>query len=82
MLNMNMDRLRGLLVERHVTQDEVATALKINRSTFYRKISEGGNRFTAEEIFKMRDFIPLSDQEVIDIFLTKKVALLRHKEVI
>ncbi|WP_338209358.1 helix-turn-helix transcriptional regulator [Lactiplantibacillus paraxiangfangensis] len=82
MLDMNMDRLRGLLVERHVTQDELAVALGINRSTLYRKISEGGKRFTADEIFKMKDFIPLSDQEVIDIFLTKKVALTRQREAI
>ena len=80
MINVNIDRLRGLMTEHHITQDALAVALGINRSTLYRKISEGGARFTAEEIFKMKDYIPLTDKEVIDIFLSKKVALSRLRE--
>jgi DNA-binding XRE family transcriptional regulator len=69
------------MTERHVTQDALAMSLGIARSTLYRKMEKGGKDFTAEEIFKMKDFIPLSDQDVIDIFLTKKVALTRQKEI-
>lgn len=81
MIDVNLDRLRGLMTERHVTQDALAMSLGIARSTLYRKMEKGGKDFTAEEIFKMKDFIPLSDQDVIDIFLTKKVALTRQKEI-
>lgn len=80
MLKINIDRLRGLLVERHVTHDALSTALGINRSTLYRKMGEGGNKFTAEEIYKMRDFIPLSDEEVIEIFLSRKSRIIATKE--
>ncbi|BAN73509.1 hypothetical protein LBCZ_0341 [Lacticaseibacillus casei DSM 20011 = JCM 1134 = ATCC 393] len=42
-------------------------------------MQRGGKDFTAQEIFKMMQFIPLSDQEAIDIFLKKKVAITRPK---
>lgn len=80
MLDIKIDRLKGLMVERHVTQEALSLALHIDRSTFARKLKNGGNKFTIEEIRKMQQFIPLSDQEVVDIFLTEKVALTRQKE--
>lgn len=52
----------------------LAKAIGQSRSTLYRRMEKGGGDFTAEEIFKMKDYIPLTDQEVIDIFLTQKVA--------
>lgn len=80
MLDIKIDRLKGLMVERHVTHEALAMALDINRSTLSRKIKGGGNKFTIDEIRKMQKFIPLTNQEVIDIFLTEKVALSRQKQ--
>lgn len=70
MVNVNLDRLKGLMTERHVTRDSLALALGIARSTLFRKMQRGGKDFTAQEIFKMMQSIPLSDQETIDIFLS------------
>ncbi|UYI60215.1 helix-turn-helix domain-containing protein [Lacticaseibacillus paracasei] len=75
MVNVNLDRLKGLMTERHVTQDSLALALGIARSTLFRKMQRGGKDFTAQEIFKMMQFIPLSDQEAIDIFLKKNKSI-------
>lgn len=72
MLDVKIEQLKSTMSSRHITGDAIATALGINRSTFYRKLNEGGTRFTAEEIFRMKDFIPLSDDEVIQIFLQPK----------
>lgn len=80
MLDIKIDRLKGLMVERHITHESLSVALGINRSTLSRKLKDGGNKFTIEEIRKMQKFIPLTNQEVIDIFLTEKVALTRQKQ--
>jgi predicted transcriptional regulator len=79
MVKVNIDELKQLMADREVTTDSLAAAMNINRSTLYRKFNEGGIHFTAEDIFKMREFIPLTDREVVDIFLTQKVALPRHE---
>ncbi|WP_206611270.1 XRE family transcriptional regulator [Lacticaseibacillus hulanensis] len=72
MLDVKVDQLKETMSKRHITGDAIASAIGINRSTFYRKLNEGGTRFTAEEIFRMKDYIPLSDAEVIQIFLQPK----------
>lgn len=79
MTTVDVEMLKKLMSERNVTNDALALAMGVNRSTLYRKINEGGKSFTAEDIYKMRDFIPLTDQEAIDIFLTHKVALSRQE---
>lgn len=80
MLDIKIDRLKGLMVERHVTHEALSMALGINRSTLSRKLKDGGNKFTINEIKKMQNFIPLTNEEVVDIFLTEKVALTRPKQ--
>lgn len=72
MLDIKIDRLKGLMVERHVTQEALSMALGINRSTLSRKLKDGGNKFTIDEIKKMQNFIPLTNEEVIDIFFNRK----------
>lgn len=61
MLDVNLDKLRGLLVERHVKLEALAKAIGQSRSTLYRRMEKGGGDFTTEEIFKMKDYIPLTD---------------------
>lgn len=80
MLNIKIDRLKGLMVEHHITHESLSIALGINRSTLARKLKSGGGKFTITEISKMQSFIPLTNEEVIDIFLTEKVALTRHTQ--
>ena len=82
MLDVKVDRLKGLMVERHVTHEALSMALGVNRSTLSRKLKDGGNKFTIREIKKMKNFIPLTNEEVIDIFLTEKVALTRRKQTV
>ncbi len=65
---INVQRLKGKIVERNHTQEAVAEAMGMNRSTFYRKMKNGGNGFTVGDIHKMIECVPLTKEEVMDIF--------------
>lgn len=77
---VNTAKLKGLIVERGTTQQAVADALEIDRSTFYRKLKKGGT-FTVGEANKIKEAVPLTDAEAIEIFFGQKVAFtLQNKE--
>ena len=65
---MNAQILKGKIVEKGTTQEAVADAIGVDRSTFYRKMKRSGNTFTVEEMNKMVRHIPLSKDEAIAIF--------------
>lgn len=64
----NIAILRGKIVERCTTQEAVADAIGINRSTFYRKMRENGKNFTVEEVQKMAKILSLTGDDVMKIF--------------
>lgn len=66
---VNVQKLKGKIVERDTTQENVARICGINRSTFYRKMKRGGDDFTIKEISSMVSGIPLTKDEAMDIFL-------------
>lgn len=51
-------------------QKQIAEELGIDKSTFYRKMKEGGS-FSIGEASRMAEIIPLSDAEAIAIFFKK-----------
>lgn len=67
---MNTQMLKGKIVESGMTQEAVADAIGMNRSTFYRKMKRKGNTFTVEEMNKIVQVIPLSKEEASNIFFT------------
>lgn len=48
---INTNKLRGLIVEKGLSQSDVALALDINKNTFYRKMKRGV--FNSDEINEM-----------------------------
>lgn len=70
---VNVMKLKGLIVERGTTQEAVADALGINRSTFYRKMKNNGD-FTVSEVQKLMTAIPISFEEASEIFFGNIVA--------
>lgn len=76
---VNVNRLKGVIVEKGKTQQQVAEEIGIDRSTFYRKMKDGGN-FSVGEASKMAETIPLTDFEAISIFFNHVVAEKRHEE--
>ncbi|WP_197041696.1 XRE family transcriptional regulator [Robinsoniella sp. KNHs210] len=65
---MNVQMLKGKIVEACTTQEAIADTIGMNRSTFYRKMKNMGNTFTVEQMKKMVDVIPLSTEDAINIF--------------
>lgn len=65
----NIDRLKGILRERNKTFESVAEAIGTNRDTFTRRIKSHGLEFKISEIHSMAVFIPLSNNEVKEIFI-------------
>lgn len=65
---INLQKLKGKIVEKNTTQEAVADFMGIDRTTFYRKMKNGGSGFTVGEIHKMSQAIPLTKEEAIDIF--------------
>ena len=70
---IDVAKLRGLIVERGTTQQAVADSIGINRSTFYIKMKNGGD-FTVAEAKKIKEEVPLTDYEAVEIFFGRKVA--------
>ncbi|MGL6202087.1 MAG: helix-turn-helix domain-containing protein [Lachnospiraceae bacterium] len=68
---VNTQKLKGKIVERDTTQEALADAVGVDRSTFYRKMKNGGNGFTVGEIHKIIDAIPLTMDEAISIFFDR-----------
>ena len=71
----NPSKLKGAIVENGTTQETVAEAIGMNRSTFYRKMKSG--KFTIGEAKRIANEVPLSDELAIEIFFGNKVALTR-----
>ena len=72
---MNNSKLLEIIKKRGHTVGEVAQALNIDRSTFYRKIN-GDVRcgLSIREANTIKDFLGLSSSEADSIFFTNTVA--------
>lgn len=76
---VDTNKLKGAIVEHGKDQQQVAKEIGIDKSTFYRKMKEGGS-FSVGEAAKMAEVIPLTDSEAIAIFFNGTVANMRQKE--
>ena len=68
MVNINM--LRGKIVERGLNVPEVAKRMGMNKATLYRRIADG-DTFTIGEVSKITEILGLSHDELVDIFLSQ-----------
>lgn len=65
---MNIDKLKGKLVEKKKTYEECSKALGVTITTFSNKMN-GNSKFYVEEINSLSRFLGLTNDEKIDIFL-------------
>lgn len=68
-MHTNMDKLRGKMAEKKITQEELAEKIGIDPSTFYRKMKTEGTSFTVGQMHKIVDVLDLSSTEAAAIFL-------------
>lgn len=64
---MNINKLRGKIVEKGMNVETVARLIGINRSSMYRKLNNC-KLFTIAEAGKLKEVLNLSGEEATDIF--------------
>ncbi|MDR7856016.1 DUF739 family protein [Tissierella sp.] len=65
---MNIDKLKGKLVEKKKTYEDCANALDVSITTFSNKMNGRGSLYI-EEVNILSNFLDLTNTEKIDIFL-------------
>ncbi|VTT10992.1 phage repressor [Streptococcus gordonii] len=68
---VNVAKLKGKIVERDITQEELAKNIGITKSTFYRKMKQNGN-FSIKEVNLIVSSLNLTKDEAINIFLLRQ----------
>ena len=71
---VNVNKLRGKIVENGLTIDEVADKMGINRATFYRKLNSGGKNFLIKDVDALVKISHLKSDEATAIFFAQYVA--------
>lgn len=71
---VNVNKLKGKIVENEKTIAELAEKIGLDRSTLYRKLSSDGETFTIKEANLICKELKLSKQEAMEIFFNQTVA--------
>lgn len=71
---VNVDKLKGKIVENRMNVSELADAVGIDRATMYRKLNKSGESFTIGEMDLIIDALNLSFSEANAIFFSQFVA--------
>lgn len=66
---VNTNKLKGIIIERNKTQEQVAKEIGISAKTFYLKMKKGV--FGSDEIEKMIDLLNIDDP--VSIFFAHEV---------
>lgn len=70
---INVNKLKGKIVEQGFTLESVATAMSLHRSTMYRKLA-GECSLTVHEADQLVGILHLSSNEALAIFFSQFVA--------
>lgn len=66
---MRVDMLRQKIKDSGKTSDEIAAEIGINRSTYFRKMAENGEKFSIQEVRRLVKALGISYEDAIRIFL-------------
>ena len=66
---VNIDKLKGKMVEKKKTYKDGAAALNVSIATFSNKMN-GKGCFYVHEVLKLSKLLDLTNQEKVDIFLS------------
>lgn len=67
---VNTPELKAAMRQKNVSVDELSTYLKIDKSTFYRRLSAEGKTFLIREVIGIAEKLELSNEEIKEIFFT------------
>lgn len=71
---INVNKLKGKIVENGMSVAGLAERMGIDRATLYRKISNDGENMTISEAEKISNILNLTMEEVNSIFFSRFVA--------
>lgn len=71
---VNVNKLKGKIVEKGLSVEALADKVEINRSTLYRKINTDGETFSIKEADKIASALDLNAEEANAIFFSQYVA--------
>lgn len=71
---VNINKLKGKMVEKECSVEKMSKVLGVNPSTLYRKLNTNGDNFTLKEARDMARTLEMSYEEVNDIFFANFVA--------
>lgn len=71
---VNINKLRGKIIENGLSVKDLADKLEMDRSTLYRKINSEGDTMTISDAEKISKILDLSLEEVNSIFFSEFVA--------
>lgn len=71
---VNINKLKGKIVERGMTIKDVADRMGVNESTVYRKISDDGRTLTVKDANMLFEILELTTEEATAIFFSQHVA--------
>lgn len=66
---MNINKLKGKIVEREMNVETLATIIGVDRSSLYRKLNNG-EKLTIGEAIKIKAALELTNEDACEIFLT------------
>lgn len=66
---MNINKLRGKIVENDLTVEKLADRIEVDRTTLYRKLREP-EKITIGMALKIKDALKMSNADALDIFLS------------
>lgn len=72
MVNVNL--LKGKIIEKGLTVSELAAKIGIDKATFYRKLRSKGENFTIKEADLIASNLALNRDEINSIFFSQFVA--------
>lgn len=65
---MDVNKLKGKIVEKEMNVERLAEAIGVDRSSLYRKLTNS-DKITIGEAGKIKEALSLTDAEAYDIFL-------------
>lgn len=71
---VNINKLRGKMVECGITVEELAKLMGIDRATLYRRFNSEGKELSIKEVDSIVRILKLSKKDANDIFFSQFVA--------
>ena len=71
---VNVNKLKGKIIEKGKTVDLVAKAIGVDVSTLYRKLQGNGDKITIKEADDIATYLVLNSSEATAIFFSQYVA--------